>query len=47
MAISQVNRAAIRSLNASAPAEVKAAMGISQAVHEFVGAIFVAKPNDA
>ncbi len=35
MATSQVNCAAIRSLYASAPAEVKAAMGISEAGHEF------------
>ncbi len=39
MATSEVNRAAIRSLYASAPAEVKAAMGISEAGHEFACAV--------
>jgi len=39
MATSPVNRAAIRSLYASAPAEVKEAMGISDAGHEFACAI--------
>jgi len=35
MATPQVNRAAIRSLYATAPAEVRAAMSISEAGHEF------------
>ena len=40
MATSEVNRAAIRSLYASAPAEVRAAMSISDAGHEFACAVF-------
>lgn len=40
MATSDVNRAAIRSLYASAPAEVKAALAISDAGHEFACAVF-------
>ena len=39
MATSEVNRAAIRSLYASAPAEVKVDMGISEAGHEFACAV--------
>lgn len=39
MATSEVNRAAIRSLYESAPVEVKAAMGISDAGHEFACAV--------
>ncbi|MFZ1752599.1 MAG: class I SAM-dependent methyltransferase [Caldilineaceae bacterium] len=41
MATSEVNRAAIRSLYASAPGEVKQAMGISAAGHEFACAVLV------
>jgi len=40
MATSEINRAAIRSLYASAPAEVRAAMAISDAGHEFACAVF-------
>lgn len=43
MATSETNRAAIRSLYASAPAEVRAAMAISDAGHEFACAVFRAE----
>ncbi len=42
MATSEVNRAAIRSLYASAPAEVKTAMGITEEGHEFACAVVCA-----
>lgn len=43
MATPEINRAAIRSLYASAPAEVRAALSFSDAGHEFACAVFRAE----